>query len=515
MKQTLERTLMDDLQEGLDVGKIQFRDKWQFELKSDLFPLSYHRNNVINQEFYFFLPNSLQINEDTYPNAQFYKDQTNLIRLKTPSFTFKELIDLDNAESPLVRIQMLSDYEHTQEVETSIIDEIKLLGTIFHSAMRDRLADFTQALESFSKSDDAYQFSFDFNQFCDQIEQFHELFVMTNKKCMKRWTSSELDWTFSYIEEYMSVNVKDYFSVFLYDLRQNYSLELKNVDTRICQLILKQTINQQNGIITQKPQHEEYVLYRKGLLSKFVIDPLLVNVSRTSFSQRYRNVIGAIPAGVAMFVYLLILVTWQGRGQGNFLVINSQSLILLTVILYILKDRIKEELKSLSHQKATKWFSDYTTEIKKPDEKAVLGTLKESFSFIAENKVPQEIMEMRNRQFHSVLESFKRPEKIIYYKKVVNIQKKPKTMESRFYGLNIIFRLDIHHFLTKAEDPLHTYLSLDAETFKLHKVQLPRVYHINIILKNTTRLPDGKERVVWDKYRLIVDKSGIKRIEEV
>lgn len=501
---------MDDFQEDFGSGKIQLRDKWQFELKSDLFPLSYSNNNIINQEFYIFLPNSLQINEETYSNVQFYKDQTNLIRLKTPTFTFKELIDLDNAESPLVRIQMLTDYAHTPEMEASILDEIKMLGMIFHSALRDCIAQYILALDT----KDVSQYSYDFNLLCDQIEHFQEIFVLTRKKCLKAWASSEIEWTFSYIEEYVSLNINDYFSRFLYKLREKKGGELKNLDGRVCRLLLKQKDSlKEDEISPTDTQQEEYVLYRKGLLSKFVIDPLLLNISRTSSSHRYRNVIGAIPAGVAMLVYMFIFVTWQG--QGNLLIINSQSIILLTVILYILKDRIKEELKNMSHQKAAQWFSDYTTEIKSADEKAVLGILKESFSFISEDKVAREVIEMRNLQFHTVLESFKRPEKIIYYKKVVNIQKKPKTMEARFYGLNIIFRMDIHHFLTKAEDPLHFDLSLDPETLELRKVQLPRVYHINIILKNTTRLPNGEDKVVWDKYRLIVDKSGIKRIDVI
>ena len=83
-------------------------------------------------------------------------------------------------------------------------------------------------------------------------------------------------------------------------------------------------------------------------------------------------------------------------------------------------------------------------------------------------------------------------------------------MEARFYGLNIIFRFDIHHFLTKTEDPLHTYLSLDPESLTLRKIKLPRVYHINVILKNTVSIPDGSVKVYLNKFRLIVDKNGIK-----
>ena len=141
---------------------------------------------------------------------------------------------------------------------------------------------------------------------------------------------------------------------------------------------------------------------------------------------------------------------WESISYFN----SSQFLILLTVIIYIFREQIKEELKNISFQRTAKWFSDYSTDIKAPSEEVNLGTLKEYVSFIDEKKIPKEVMDIRNRQFHSVLETFKRPEKVIYYKKLVNIKKKPKTLEARFYGLNIIFRFDIHLFLSKAEDPL-------------------------------------------------------------
>lgn len=495
-----------DSQEDFDSGKIQLRDKWQFELKSHLFPLSYHSNNIINQEFYIFLPNSLQINEETYSKTQFYKDQTNLIRLKTPSFNFQELLDPENVESPFVRIQTLID-KPDKKLETAVFDEIKLLGTIFHSTLRDSIASCLSDLDS-------NRFHQQLSLLCDQVKRFQELLTLTKNISLDLKGTHELEWTFSYIEEYIRFNMHHYFSRLLFRLREKKLPDFENLDRSLCQFLLDLEEQKLSKPAENKDlQEDEYVLYRKGLLTKFVIDPLLLNVTRTSFSQRYRNLLGAIPAGVAMLFYLLILFSWQGR--GNFLFINSQSIILLMVILYILKDRIKEELKNISHQKAAQWFADYTTEIKSPNEKSILGILKESFSFISEDKVPNEVIEMRNRQFHSVLEAFKRPEKIIYYKKVVNIKKKPKSLEARFYGLNIIFRMDIHHFLTKAEDPLHDDFMLDSTTLELRSIQLSRVYHVNIILKSTTLLPTGKEKIVWDKYRLVVNKNGINRIEVI
>ena len=49
----------DDFLEDLETGRILFRDKWQFELKSELYPFSEKSEKQLTQEFYLFIPNSL------------------------------------------------------------------------------------------------------------------------------------------------------------------------------------------------------------------------------------------------------------------------------------------------------------------------------------------------------------------------------------------------------------------------------------------------------------------------
>ena len=101
---------------------------------------------------------------------------------------------------------------------------------------------------------------------------------------------------------------------------------------------------------------------------------------------------------MAMFLYLLLFIS-----QGAIFVINSLPFVFFTVILYVVKDRIKEELKSLSYRHVFKLFPDYTTEVSLPNEKGVIGKVHESFSFIGESEVPMDISHLRNQEFHSYL----------------------------------------------------------------------------------------------------------------
>ncbi len=504
---------MDEYFEDLQSGRIQQRDKWQFELKSELFPFSHLRNNIHSQEFYFFIPNSLQINDQTYTKAQFYLDQTNLIRFKTPTFTLKELIDPENAESPLVRILLLGDLVHSLENEELVEEEIKLLANIFHSTIRNRVADLLTALDRLHTHEAKEAFASDVEAFCDSLDEFRRQFGEVQANCLAAWSSDSLHYHFNYVDEFISINTSDYLSGFLHRLRLKFYHEFSASDHHICAIILREKKYREAKF--QEPAHvsldqhkDEYLLYRKGLLNKFVIDPLLLKTSRAPIDQRYRTFILGIPAALAMLIFMIFYV-WQ----GNVFLINSQPFIILTVFLYVLKDRMKEELRLLSYRQAAKWFSDYATEIKAPNNGSVLGAVEESFSFVDESQVPAEIVEIRNKEFHEVLEEIKRPERIIYYKKTVNIKKKPKKIEARFYGFSIIFRFDIHHFVAKAEDPYQTALSLDPDALTLRRMQLPRVYHLNMIIKDTMMMPEGEVRIELKKFRLIVDKNGIKRIE--
>ena len=261
----------------------------------------------------------------------------------------------------------------------------------------------------------------------------------------------------------------------------------------------------------ERGDHDDLVLYRSGLLKKFVMDALLLPVNRSSVQERYGTLIASFSAGIAMLLYLLLFI-WQ----GSWVAINSALFVFISVVGYILKDRLKDALKTLSYQRAFRWFSDYTTEIKSPDEKQIIGELKESFAFVDAKGIPQEIRAIRHREFHTMLEDFKRPEHVIYFKRTVKIFSAPTTSgKKRLSALNIILRFTIQGFLNKASSPYHTYVSLDPDTKNLIHMRLPKVYHINVILKNSYAGDDNLPVTELNKFRLIVDKNGIKNIEEV
>jgi len=483
--------------EHFEEEDIHFRDQWQFELKSDFLPHPSLKESTHTQEFFLFVPDSLQINPETYPKDFFYQDQTNLIRFKTPVFTLKNLIDPEEEKSPIFRIHHLQRSKISEANRETLENELKLLGNIVRSALRLNVQMILKATE----------YSSLVQKLCEDIKNFKKVYRSLSLSFHQNWMDPAIDSHFSYVEEFINKSIHYY----LISLKKNLPEDIPILDEVILQEIEEsEKLDLEPLMGAGEALHNEYILYRRGLLNKFVVDVLLLTCNRYSFLKTYQNIIGAIAAAIAM-LFFFILYVWQSQ----IVVINSTAFVVITVILYVLKDRIKDGIKEISYKMAFGLFPDYTTQILSPNKKITLGKLKESFSFASEESLPQEIILARNREFHFVLESFKRPEQVLYHKKTVTITQNPEFERGRRHGLNIIFRFHIQRFLAKASDPNYSYTTLDKTTKELVEMELSKVYHLNIILRNTYISDDLSQKVELKKYRIVVDKNGIKRIEFV
>jgi hypothetical protein len=507
---------MDNLWEEYESGEIHLRDKWQFELKSNFIPKPQQENNIFKQEFYIFIPNSLQINDQTYSKTSFYEDQTNLIRFKTPEFTFPQFLDPQNSNSPLTRLQIYQKQVTDEGDRQAFEREMKLFANVFRSTLREQILDQIHKLEKAHTEEQLNACRQEGEWLLTQIEKTRTILKDREEGITTTWTDNNQKKLFGYVNDFLSLTLNSSLSALLDAVRNCHSAALQDLDHALCNLLLQEKSYRESrllepGQVDEKSYQNESILYQSGLLNKFFVNVLLLNTSRAAIDKKYRNLIGGFAAAIAMLFYILLFV-WQGA----VFVINSEPFILFTVIIYVLKDRLKEELKTLSFNKALRWFSDYKTEIVSPSGQFIVGEIKESFAFIDEQSVPDDIHKVRNREFHNYLETIVRPERVIYYKKNINIYQNPhRKTPPRLNALNIIFRFDIHHFFSKASDAFESHAILDSETLELSHHLLPKVYHLNIIIKNSVVLPDKSVIAELKKFRLVVDKNGIKRVEHI
>lgn len=503
---------MDQFWEEFETGEIHFRDKWQFELRSEFIPIAGKKQSEYTQEFYIFIPSSLQINSETYSKKDFFRARTNLIRLLTPELTFKELLDPNNVNSPFRKLRLLQESIQKQASLMAMDQELKLFANIFRSTLIKAIYPLLEAIEASSTDEEISKCSQAIDQLLIDIKAVQIEFNNLRESTLKKPEGYILLHIFEYIRDVISIALNTGMATLLEAVRQKVNPLLQQADDELSNILLREKKFREDelkepGELDKDAIKNEGILYQSSLLNKFILDALLLRTKRKAVDEKFRSLIGSFAAATAMLLYLLLFIS-----QGTVFVINSLPFILFTVLIYVVKDRIKEELKNLSYRHVFKWFPDFTTEIYLPEGKEVIGKVHESFSFIEESEVPMDIFQLRNQEFHSYLEMIKRHEKVINYKKKVVIY---ENNHKPLQGLKFIFRMDIHDFLIKGSNPYEPYITLDRETLGLTRTLLPKVYHVNVIMKNRYLTSDLKEKIEYKKFRIVVDKEGIKRIEGV
>lgn len=499
----------------LKEGAIHLHDDLQFELKLEFNYNSKLKNNNFIQEFYLFIPESLHIDANNYSQKDFYLDQTNFIRYKTPHFTFTELLNPDNMNSPLNVIMLMEIDKDDQKELEDLINKIKLFGNIFRSTLRNETLHLINKIESSHTTKENHHVKSLITKFCENVTQTHSSFLKIKAQLKKKFSNHTLNENLKFVDEFITNTIEYYLIGFLEELRSVEWLEQTSCDQKICKILIDEKNHRAEKLLPKiknktVQEVDEMIAYRQGLLQKFMVETLLLKSSRIDVSEQHGPLFGSIAAGSAMLIYMILfLFTWQ----STTFIINSIPFVLSVVIFYILKDRIKEGVKSYYKKKVNIWFPDFKTKIYSPQDFPI-GELKENFSFIEKENLPEEIYKARNKEFHNHLEALHRHETIIYYKREVTLFEHPENALA-LNELNMIFRYNIHRYLQKASDPIQYRAMLREDNFDLIEQKLPKVYHLNIVMKETHAANNHKIESKIKKYRIILDKTGIQQVENL
>ena len=415
--------------------------------------------------------------------------------------------------SPLVHLNELPQLENPLLELSSHFDELKLFGNMFKSALRDRIVEILDEIRNGEFPEIETQ-SHHISLLCTEITAVCSLYRSIQTKVIAAIPNNELKRHFRYIDEFISNTISEYLTLLLHDFEQ---VELPHADEskkQLRQVILHELLYQKENQLGPKISKEklfanESILYREGLLNRFVLEALMLKIYRRSLEQKHGNVLGSIAAGIAMFIYMVLFV-WK---SSDF-VIKSFSFVMLVVFFYILKDRLKEFLKQTFYKKATRWLHDYSTEIIGHNG-TTIGKLNENFSFIEPEQLPEGFLDIRNYHFNEELQALQRHESIIHYKREITLKQHTSALEERRRELTMIFRLNIHRFILDASDALQPNLKLDPYNQEITERLLPKVYHLNLIIRNSYSQPHSSQKSEIKKYRVVIDKTGIKRVEQI
>lgn len=482
---------------------VTIHDKYQIEFKLK-YPLPKDSGKTAYEvQFYVFAPTSLGINPSSYSELQFYTDLQAYIRIKTPTIPLNLIADVGT--NPLGRLRTAIEAmicKPSNETQKGYESQIKLFCCILKSAVRDYVnyVHKTNIVEDRERMVDNYVL--DVHRITDGYRDLRN--VIQTPVITKR--SAEI---YSFGDEYISLLIEDY----TYHLVEGLLVSERGLcekNQKGLRAIIDGEVQYRTkrgyGSIPDEKKDNETLIFRQSVLKKYMSSVLFLDAEVKRGGVVMEQTIFGLAAGAAMLFATTVAFISQSI-YGNLTLPFFAAL----VVSYIFKDRLKDLLRFYLSRKMTRFIFDHKTRIYNVARQMV-GVCWEGFEFIRRKKLPWEILAIRGGDHITEIENGWVGEQVFLYRKRLRLNPDWKGSihsEYEIDGINEVMRFNIQTFLRRMDDPGKELFIMDDEG-GYHRILGARVYHVNMIIKLV-----GEKQQSYARYRLILNRQGIKRIEKV
>jgi hypothetical protein len=483
--------------------RVKIHDQFSLEFKIGFTAQKNQDENNFSMNMWIFIPNSLYINQYTYSKTDFYRDLQSNIRLITPIYLLRNIVNPKELPFRLLEEAFIKVADNPNRNNlTDYESHIKMFQSILKSSLRNEILH----IRNCQSEEDKILLLFSYVKNCRNVAKLYRSLrqVIDIPTIQKN--------TFEYFifgDEFMSNLIELHtFKILKYldsKDKENYEKEktelLKLVNDEI------QYKREKNYAVIDKDNKDKNkdVVFRFGALKKYIESQLFLKIKKREDGAVVKQFYYSVAAGISMIFATIIAFAFQIK-YGNF----TLPLFIALVVAYMLKDRIKELSRFyFSHKLNSKYF-DNKVDIKINNED-IIGVYKESQAFVNENKIPREAIQLRNRS--AILEAENRinDEKILLYRTQMSLDNKIINKSNRYpiSGINNIIRFNISQFIHKmdnAEVPI--YIPDDQTDYKI--ILGEKVYYLNFILRF-----QHFDQVQYKRYRVTLNRKGIKEIESI
>jgi hypothetical protein len=491
-------------------NRLDIHDRKQFEIKLEYEPCPTDRKSSYLVEAYLFVPASLNVDVETYPRQDFYADIHNYVRLKTPIFTLAEILTADS--SPLLRLEK---YLHPPlPQETEIIYQAKLLSCVFRGALRR----FTKEVES--RADElaaeagsagrSHELAEYVRQSIREMASLLQRFRTLSESVLARTELEEKTRaSLRLVDEYMSLSVEQLVRKAVTSMDE---LPHSGVYAELRRELMHQIIAEENyrrtsnlrSVLSPTGDNEEY-MQRLGFLKKFCTNILFLALRRER-RNGLEELVLAVTAGLAM-AFATAVAFWA---QGRFPQV-SLNFFLIVVIGYMMKDRIKEELRRVFASALKPYLFDRKSRIIEPVTQNQLGVCREKVDYLTATRVPNEILELRRSDDFVTVSEGELAETVIHYQKEVALTSDLLPKSSGVSGVADIIRLNVERLLRDMDDPETALEYVDLDDFSIGHIRGAKRYYVDIAFRFS--VDHGRSKSVSFRLaRLVLDRDGIKRM---
>ncbi len=493
-------------------SSIKRHDLYNFESKIDYeLELTEKKKTLYLITTYFFIPSSLLINKDSYNKDQFFSDLNNRIRFKTPKMSIKEILNKRNELSPMNTIlKSLKKIEHGNfniGNLTKIQRELCLLADIIKVSLRDR---FNHIQSNYNEIKEQYQIQDLVSEYLESIKRLQLKLEMIGNRIYLTQIPIKLRDSFQFADEYISLQIEKWLTSFLKVFEEKINQENKSNMIELIEKEQKHREYLKSSLVIFENANNENFSYQEGIMKKYVQSVLYLEKKKKDPKSQSLEIFYSVAAGVAMFFSLFF-----GFFILSFFPMYSIPFILGSVVIYMLKDRIKDNIRGISQKAVGSLFPDRRIDIVDGFNKEKIGKSKEIVNFKSKDKIPREILKIRRSSNISSIEERGKPEEVIVYeKKITLFNKKIKQFHTRRKDISDVIRFNIRGFLRYADDPNQSLSKWNVDKNMIENIQVSKVYHLNLILKLTSFKGKKVKKISFKKFRVIIDQKGIKRVLE-
>jgi len=484
---------------GLTMIKTDVRVHDNFHIE---FKLNYNFNDIkgkkkYDMDMFFFIPESLNINKETYRKSDFYNDKQSYFRFMTPRFEIMQISD-----KPLINLEKSIDKllnENTRKNKKNYIFQVKLFGSIFKSSLRDNVIIVTEQFEKLDKKDREFLIKKIVNESSMVIDRYRDLYKKTNTFFL----DDEINKVFGFGDEYLSIMAESHW-INLYKLTEEEELR---------QFIFKalkkeKDYREKNKFLNplENKNEDKNYLFKLGALKKFINSALFLSTNWKKEGSVLEQAVLSMTAGAAMLVATVLTMYYQNK-YSNF----SYLVIFFIVLAYILKDRMKDLTRYYFSSRLRKRLYDHIILIKPKNGKR-LGFIKEGISITDYENLSKDITNLREQKHLTPVEFFRKAENVVVYKKYVKLY--PERINQylgnyRAFGINDMTRINFEKYLKSMDNPEKLIGIADDDGVRYIKGK--RIYYINILFRLSY-----KSRVVgYRRYRIALNRKGIIGLEEI
>ncbi len=489
-------------------------------------------------ESYFIFPAQMRISPSSYPIESFYRDLKSYINFRIPKLSFKEIMGYtENIErSPLkkMRDELLSPTRKNGEKLLFLQQEGRVFACSFHTFINRKIRRFTRQIDRIKRLRSASSAEQDVADrqaeaiFYENFRKIMEVFREWQKLLqLSQGLGPEILQQMRAVDEYLVHNLHDYILQVerqFYDVRvpkhagENWRQQIK-VALRCLRIYSKlqkyQWVDDQSGELDL----ERYFFHR-GTLKRQMWSALYLD-TRTKQLFKFQQQVGAmLAAGFAGLWavsadFIIRLNTGQWGLSSSSLGASTFLLITALTMAYIMKDRIKELGRGYLKGGLIGDMPDNSSKIlyqsSGSGEPLHVGYHEEKVSYIDPNKIPEDVQALMKKVPNERWEQ--EPHTIICYRKRVDLQgKRIRHLKRKIRAIYTFYRLNVSNFLAPLDLP---YEELLVPTRQLQATSrlFPKVYHIDLILRLKATVGAKEEDTLYQYWRLVINKAGLKRID--